>query len=106
MTDNDRDVTPRRIVSVPDPDQLNSAGGANTAATNPTNSTNPSNSTSAPQRTSTPAPRTNRFVFGQEIPEATMIREFTVPGAPVPALRTSSTPTAAPRKTGANHAGR
>lgn len=87
VTDNDRDVTPRRIVSVPDPDQLNSAGGANTAgantaATNPTNSTNPSNSTSAPQRTSTPAPRTNRFVFGQEIPEATMIREFTVPGAP------------------------
>jgi len=65
VRDNDRDITPRRIVSVPDPNQAaNNNGGA---------SGNP-NSTRAN------APRANRFVFGQEIPESTMIREFTVPG--------------------------
>ena len=47
VTENDKDLTPRRIVSVP-------------AAAD--------------------ASRPNRFVFGQEIPESPMIREFTVPG--------------------------
>ena len=47
VTENGKDLTPRRIVSVP---------------------------------TATDAARPNRFIFGQEIPESTMIREFTVPG--------------------------
>ncbi|WP_282939433.1 DUF3367 domain-containing protein [Corynebacterium auriscanis] len=81
VSEKDKDLTPRRIVTVPAPAAAPSAGSAAGA---PGAANNAESSTSAPTSgvsTVAPPARTNRFVFGQEIPESTLIREFTVPGA-------------------------